>query len=61
MTNKEWIKEYKKDLSYYDKGIFYHGQDEKQNDNLQVTSKMIMIKIMNVANQQLNIFKIDSL
>jgi hypothetical protein len=33
MTNKEWIEEYKKDLAYYDKGIFYHGEDEKENDN----------------------------
>lgn len=33
MTNKEWIEEYKKELAYYDKGIFYHGEDEKQDDN----------------------------
>lgn len=29
MTNKEWIEKYKKDLAYYDKGIFYHEEDEK--------------------------------
>ena len=33
MTIKEWIEDYKKDLAYYDKGIFYHGEDEKQDDN----------------------------